>query len=105
MTIDNKDDLLEFTKDEPLLKEYADRIIQLNEGSDVIMTETMEENILRAVSYEYGFDEGIEKNQTDVVENMYKDNISTNLIAKYCNISVSKVKEIINNIKTKEQAS
>ena len=113
LTIDNKDDLLEFTKDEPLLKEYVDRIIQLNEGSDEIMTETMEENILRAVSYEYGFDEGekkgisqgIAKKETDVVENMYKENMNINLISKIANIPISKVKEIINNIKTKEQAS
>ena len=77
------------------------------------MTETMEENILRAVSYEYGFDEGekkgisqgIAKNQTDVVENMYKENMNINLISKIANIPISKVKEIINNIKTKEQAS
>ena len=44
---------------------------------------------------------GIEQKQTEMIINMYKDNLDLNVIAKYANTSVDNVKEITNNIDKK----
>ena len=58
-----------------------------------------------ASGYDSGYDsgkaDGIEQNRTEMIINMYKDNLDLNVIAKYANTSVDNVKEIINNIDKK----
>ena len=46
-----------------------------------------------------GFEQGIQKNQREVVINMYKDNLQIETISKYTNLSLEEIKNIINNSK------
>ena len=54
-----------------------------------------------ASGYDSGKADGIEQKQTEMIINMYKDNLDLNVIAKYANTSVDNVKEITNNIDKK----
>ena len=51
--------------------------------------------------YSVGKADGIEQNRTEMIINMYKDNLDLNVIAKYANTSVDNVKDITNNIDKK----
>ena len=44
-----------------------------------------------------GITQGIAQNCKEMVLNMHKDNLSLDLIAKYANLTIEEVKEIIDN--------
>ena len=46
-----------------------------------------------------GIKEGRQEEKEQVIVNMYKDHLSLDIIAKYVNLSIDKVKAIINKIK------
>ena len=51
----------------------------------------------REEAVEEGFNAGIKKNRTEMIINMFNDNLDIKLISKYANISIDEVKQIINN--------
>ena len=104
LTITKIEDLNKIEKDEPLTKEYIKKLIKLCKNEKYIkeveiMTEGMERYFLDQQAYEMGEEKGIEKNQHNIVLNMYKEKMNINLISKIVNIPINKVKEIINSNK------
>ena len=71
------------------------------------MDEIIEENVAKQTAYllgeqsglEKGISQGIQENKREVVLNMYKNNLSTQMIANCTNLSISEIEEIINNNK------
>ena len=56
-----------------------------------------EETLIEKNSIRYdGELEGVEKTKKEIVKRMYLDNIPLNLIAKYSDLSIEEVNEIIN---------
>ena len=104
LTINKTSELLEFTKNEELLKEYASKLIEFSKDEkymEEIMTETMERNLREFEIYTFGEETGIEQTQKEMIIRMYKDNITLTKLAEYANLSVAEVKKIINeSIKT-----
>ena len=49
--------------------------------------------------YEIGINQGMEQTETEIIFNMYKNNLDLKSIAKYTNIPIEKVNDIIKNIK------
>ena len=106
LTITKIEDLNKIVKDEPLTKEYINKLIKLCKDEKYLkevedMTEGMEKYFLDQQAYEMGEEKGInigiEKNQHNIVLNMYKDNVPFKTISKYTKLSINKIKEIINN--------
>ena len=98
LTISDKDDLLDLTKDEKMLNRYSKKLIELSSNYNYvegIMSEEMELFIEQHTMYRNGLKRGIEENQKEVVLNMHKDNMSLELISKYTNLTIPEIEEII----------
>ena len=121
-TITDSEELKEATKGDEYLERYYEEVMRLQgKGGyqDMILSDIMEErlaqeeiNILVAQGREEGILEGKkagilegkEEGKAETVVNMYKDNLPLKKIAKYVNIGINKVKEIIkNNEEVKEE--
>ena len=61
------------------------------------MSQAMEDYFIAREDYEVGVEDSIEQKERDVVLNMYKDKVPLNLISKYNNLSIDKIKGIINS--------
>ena len=48
--------------------------------------------------YDSGKIDGIEQKQTEMIINMYRDNLDLDIIAKYANVTVDIVKDIISKL-------
>ena len=107
LTIDNKNDLLKFTKNESLLEGYVHKLIEYSKDEkykEGIMTEAMDRYLRESEFFnageEYGLERGIERGgeqkERDVVLAMNNDKAPYSLISKYTKLSISKIKEIIN---------
>ena len=101
-------------KDEPLIREYVNKIKILskdNKYKEEIMTEAMDRYFMEMEAYEAGelsgveqgiekgIEQGIEKNQQNIVLSMYEEKVPYKTISKYTKLSIDKIKEIINNRK------
>lgn len=98
LTINNKKELNEFTKQEKLLKNYSKKIIDLSNNESYrrdIMNERIEDNLLRHEGYFEGLEEGVAKNQREMIINMYNKKYSFEEISEIVNLNVEKIKEII----------
>jgi len=102
LTINTKKELLEFTKDEQLLKLYVKRILELSSNSkywEDKMTYEMDKKLREMDLYLAGLEDGEEKGSAqknkEIVLNMVKDKVPLNLISKYTKVSIRKIKEII----------
>ena len=69
-------------------------LIQLKQLQEKISL-YLSENEIRKLDREEAVNEGIEQNRMKMIINMYHDNFDLNIIAKYANITVDDVKEII----------
>ena len=67
----------------------------------MVWDERIENNLRKFEAYTSGKDEGIQegikKNQKEMILNMYKDNLPIETISKYANLTKEKVEEIIKN--------
>ena len=108
LTIDNIVELEKMVKEEPLIKDYANKLKELSKDEkykEEIMTEAMDKYFMEMEAYEageergikQGIEQGIEKNQQNIVLNMYEDKVSFKTISKYTKLSIDKIKEIVNN--------
>jgi len=107
VTIDNEDDLIEFTKNEKLLKSYNKKLIDLSNDEDYvegIMDERIEENVLRQTEYfrglhngvDQGISQGISQTKKEMVINMYNKNYKLEDICDITNLNIEEIKKIIN---------
>ena len=102
LTIKKKEELDDVVEKEKLLINYRNKLHRLSldkEYCRMIWDERIEDNLRKREAYILGKDEGIEQKQTEMIVNMFNDNIDINNIAKYANLPVEKVKEIIENNK------
>lgn len=100
LTIKQKEDLNTLVKEETLLKNYSKKLINLSSNDDYkekIMDERIEENLAKHEAYFEGVDVGIEKNKKQVVFNMYNDKLDLETIAKYAELTIEQVENIIKN--------
>ena len=98
LTIKNKNELIEATKDNEYLREYRNEVLRLNERSEyvnMILNERIEKRLAEEEAYFDGERAGIERNQRAMILNMHKNDLSNNIIAKCANIAVDEVKRII----------
>ena len=112
LTIQNEEELELFIKNEKLLKQYQKQLLSLSqdeEYSKMIMNETIEENAIFEQTYgvgyrngiEKGIEQGIEKGIASMICNMHQSKVPLETIAKYSNLSINKVKQIIENNQNK----
>ena len=58
----------------------------------------LSESEIRRLDREEAINEGIEQNRTEMIINMYRDNLDLDIIAKYANVTVDIVKDIISKL-------
>ena len=68
----------------------------LNTERDIAMRKGMEKG--RTEGIEEGHAKGVEEANISAVQNMARDNMKPDLIAKYVNLPVNKVQKILSNI-------
>ena len=118
LTIKNKSELMQITKEEKMLEEYYNKMDRLSKNKEycrMIWDERIEKNLRRAEDYyngvqdgiEQGIEQGIEKgiekgikkginqNKEEIIINMYQDKLPIEKISKYINLSISDVESII----------
>ena len=111
LTVDNKEDLDNIIKNEDLLKNYSNKLIDLSSNKDYvegIMDEIIEENVAKQTAYllgeqsglerglERGIEQGILQNQKEIVINMYNKKYELKDIAEITNLSIQEINEIVN---------
>ena len=78
LTINKLDELKDIIKDEPMVEEYENKLIEYSkktENEEENMIEAMDKFFMEQEAYEMGEEKGIEKNQHNIVLNMYKDKV------------------------------
>ena len=97
-TIDKLDELHDVKENISELKRYCNEIERLSHDKEYVMEmwdEQIEKNLQEMALYGRGYDEGVEKAQKEMIINMYNDNVSIDVIAKYSNLTMEEVQEII----------
>ena len=116
LTIKDKRELKEFTKEEKLLEHYykkMDRLSHEEEYCKMVWDERLDENLRKVDAYndgksegiEIGIEKGIEKgieqgilqNKTEMILNMNTNKIPVKTIAECAKLSISEVNKIINS--------
>ena len=116
LTIKNKQELKEFTEKEALLSDYylkMDRLSQDEEYCKMVWDERIDEKLRNIDAYNggkltginEGIEMGIQKNRKEVIINMYNDNLPIEKIAKYTNVSVDEINEIVHTEKKKKESN
>ncbi len=110
LTIKNKKELREFTKEEKLLNNYykkMDRLSHEKEYCKMVWDERLDENLRKVDAYndgksegieegiEMGIQEGILKNKVEMILNMNNDNVSLETMSKYSGLKIDEIKKII----------
>ena len=88
------------TSDLVTLEEYADYYNKKHEDEIALFQSELlklEKEDSRKEGLSIGRKEGIAEKERDVVINLNEQNVSLDVIAKACKLSLSKVKSIINN--------
>ena len=124
LTIKDEKELENFTEEEKLLNTYTKKLIDLSKNDsyrEVIMDSVIEENAIKQELFLFGKHEGkeegiIEGKKEGIIEgkaegkheekekivlNMYKENISLELISKCTGLSINEVKKIIESENSK----
>ena len=92
------DELEDFYPDDEIIKEYGDALMKYSE--DVFIyphSEEEEKQMMHDMEIDMAYDEGVEQNKIEMIKNFYKIGTPIEDIAKASNLSVEKVKEIIDN--------
>ena len=109
LTITNKKELQLFTEKEKMLNSYQRKIITLSldkEYRDKIMWDESLDKLFEEIEafergkekgIEQGIEKGIEQTKRDMVINLYKNNVSIDIISQSSGMSCQEVKDIINN--------
>ncbi len=90
------DELEDFYPEDMIVKEYGDALMKYNE--DVFIyphSEEEEKQMMHDMEIDMAYDEGAEQNKIEMIKNFYKIGTSIEDIAKASNLTVDKVKEII----------
>ncbi len=77
---------------EPYVTSYEEYIIEKNTERSIGRKEGMEKGI------EVGVEQGIEKGTLEIAKNMIKDNAPLDLIVKYTDLPLNKIKKLMNRI-------
>ena len=104
LTINKINELNMIMKDEPLIEEYGNKLLEYSKEEKYIkeeekMVEAINEYFLEQEAYNAGEKIGIEKNQNNIVLNMYEEKFDLKSISRITKLSIDKIKEIINSKK------
>ena len=97
LTVKDKHELDNLTKNEKLLVNYAKRITKMSEGGNsVIWNKELDEYFRKSEDYEIGMLDGTDQKEKEIVLNMNENNFSFKDIVKATKLSIDDVKKIIN---------
>ncbi len=94
------DELEDFYPDDMIVKEYGDALMKYSEDVFIYPHSEEEEKQMMHdmeidMAYDEGVEQGIEQKEIEMIKNFYKIGTSIEDIAKASNLSVEKVREII----------
>ena len=102
LTIKDEKELENFTEEEKLLNTYTKKLIDLSKNDsyrEVIMDSVIEENAIKQELFLFGKHEGkVEgkhEEKEEIVLNMYRKNLTLDLISEITGLSINEVKKII----------
>ena len=114
LTIKDKKELKEFTRDEKLLDDYFNKMDRLSHNEEyckMVWDERIDEKLRNIDAYnggkmagieegrregiDLGRKEGIEEGRREAIINMYNNNLSVEIISKCVNLTTDEVNEII----------
>ena len=91
--------LSNMNKDDELVVNYYDWKEENDRINQSIISEVKRKSLEQGI--QQGLEQGILKNQKEIVLNMYNNELSIEMIAKFTNLSIQQVKEIISGIENK----
>ena len=91
-----KEELERLSKGDDLVKEFAEKLIKLNEDETFQSAMTYEEDqkLILNTEKQMAFSDGIKEKNKEVVIGMLKDNLDINLISKYTNTTIEEIEQI-----------
>ena len=117
-TIEDEQELKSLVRDEKLLNGYQNKLLYLsdNEGyKKMIMNEDIERNAMleqqfgpiydeaydkgEVKGFERGIEQGTLNAKKELINSMYKDKVSLDVISKYTGLSINEINNIINELK------
>ena len=87
----------DMNKDDNLVGSYYDWKEENDRINQSIINEVKKKSLKEGL--EQGIQKGIEKTIKEMVINMYNNNLSIDMISNYTNLSIEKIKEIIEEFK------
>ncbi len=97
----NEDNLSEYSKKDPLIKKYGEDLMKINSDKKFVALLSAEEDEKMlyktriSLSYKSGIKDGIEQEKIETVKKFYELGIPLETIAKGTDLSVDKVKKIL----------
>ena len=103
LTVKEKEELKELTKNEKMLLNYNKKLINLS-NNDSYREKVMDERIERNLAYQEAFFEGIEKKQQETILKMYSKKYKLEDISEIVGLKLEEVSAIINSNKENNQS-
>ena len=96
ITIENKEDLLDYTKGDSIMEEYAKELLKVNDLNiyNDILTKEEDDILIRESEKLFARDEGIEESKVEIARNMLNMNLDLEVISKATGLSIEEIKEI-----------
>ncbi|MBQ4262829.1 MAG: hypothetical protein IJB83_01105, partial [Bacilli bacterium] len=100
ITIENKEDLLDYTEGDSIMEEYAKELLKVNDlniYNDILTKE--EDDILireseKLFARDEGKEEGIEERNIEIARNMLNMKLDLEVISKATGLSIEEIKEL-----------
>ena len=97
ITIENKEDLLDYTKGESIMEEYAKELLKVNDLNiyNDILTKEEDDILIRESEKLFARDEGIEQSKVEIARNMLNMKLDLEVISKATGLSMKEIKELM----------
>ena len=101
ITIENKEDLLDYTKGDSIMEEYAKELLKVNDLNiyNDILTKEEDDRLIREseklFARDEGIEEGIEQSKVEIARNMLNENVDVSFISRITGLSIEEIESLM----------
>ena len=101
ITIENKEDLLDYTEGDSIMEEYAKELLKVNDLNiyNDILTKEEDDRLIREseklFARDEGIEEGIEQSKVEIARNMLNENVDVSFISRITGLSIEEIKDLM----------
>ena len=93
-----EEELASFYPEDEIIKEYGEALMKYSEKGFIYpYTHDEEQKMIHNTEKKLAYDEGVEQTKIEMIKNFYKIGTPIEDIAKASNLSIDKVKEIVDD--------